>query len=76
MLPVLEEALVVPDRALVRYLDGLIRALDHVDEAGLPVRLIAPAQQVLGLYWMPSYLVGAQQDHEADPVFVAGRLRR
>ncbi|MBN2373949.1 hypothetical protein JXL19_09210 [bacterium] len=50
--------------------------MHHVDEAGLPVRLIAPSQRVLGLYWMPSYLAGALQDHEADPVFVAGRLRR
>jgi hypothetical protein len=75
MLPVLEEALVGPDRALVRYLNGLIRALDHVDEAGLPVWLIAPAQRVLGLHWMPPYLVGARQDREGDPVFVDGRLR-
>jgi hypothetical protein len=75
MLPVLEEALVGSGKALVRYLDGLIQALDHVDDAGLPVRLIAPAQRVLGLYWMPPYLVGAQQGHEADPVFVDGRLR-
>jgi len=76
MLPILEEALVGSGRSSVRYLDGLIRALDHVDEAGLTVWLIAPAQRVLGLYWMPPYLVGARQDQEADPVFVAGRLRR
>jgi len=76
MLPVLEEALVGSGRSSVRYLDGLIRALDHVDEAGLTVWLIAPAQRVLGLHWMPPYLVGARQDQEADPVFVAGRLRR
>jgi hypothetical protein len=75
MLPVLEEALVGSGKALVRYLDGLIQALDHVDDAGLPVRLVAPAQRVLGLNWMPSYLVGARQDHEADPVFVDGKLR-
>jgi hypothetical protein len=75
MLPVLEEALVGSGRALVSYLDGLIRALDHVDEADLPVWLIAPAQRVLGLHWMPPYLVSARQDHEVDPVFVDGRLR-
>jgi hypothetical protein len=75
MLPVLEEALVGSGRASACYLDGLIRALDHVDEAGLPVWLIAPAQRVLGLHWMPPYLVSARQDHEADPVFVDGRLR-
>jgi hypothetical protein len=75
MLPILEEALVVSHKASVRYLDGLIRALDHVDGAGLTVWLIAPAQRVLGLHWMPPYLVGARQDSEANPVFVDGRLR-
>jgi hypothetical protein len=44
MLPVLEEALVGSGKALVRYLDGLIQALDRVDDAGLLVRLIASAQ--------------------------------
>lgn len=75
MLPVLEEALVGPSRSKVGFLDGLIRALDRLDEAGLPVWPIAPAQRVLGLHWMPPYLVRALQDPKADPVFVDGRLR-
>ena len=75
MVPVLEEALVGSGRASVRYLDGLIRALDQLDEADLPVWLIAPAQRVLGLNWMPPYLVRALQDPKADPVFVDGRVR-
>lgn len=75
MVPVLEEAMVGSGRASVRYLDGLIRALDHVDEAGLPVWLIAPTQRVLSLHWMPPYLVRALKDPKADPVFVDGRVR-
>ncbi len=75
MVPVLEEALVGSGMASVRYLDGLIQALDHVDEAGLSVWLIAPAQRVLGLHWMPPYLARALQDPKADPVFVDGKVR-
>jgi len=75
MVPVLEEALVGSGRDSVRYLDGLIRALDHVDEAGLPVWPIAPAQKVLGLNWAPPHLVKATLDPKAEPVFVDGRLR-
>lgn len=75
MLPVVEEALVGSSRAAVRYLDGLIQALDHADEAGLPVWPIAPAQRILGLHWMPPYLVRALQDPKADPVFLDGRVR-
>jgi hypothetical protein len=75
MLPVLEEALEISRKAAVNYLDGLIRALDQIENAGLTVLLIAPAQRILGLHWMPPYLVRALQDPEADPVFVEGRLR-
>lgn len=75
MLPVLEEALVISRKATVHYLDGLIRALDQLDEAGLPVCLIAPAQKTLGLNWVPPHLVKANPDPNADPVFVDGRVR-
>jgi hypothetical protein len=75
MVPVLEEALVGSGRASVRYLDGLIQALDHVDKAGLPVWLITPAQKVLDLNWAPPYLVKTNRDPKADPVFVDGRVR-
>ena len=75
MLPVLEEALVGPSRSKVGFLDSLIRALDQLDEAGLPVCLIAPAQKALGLNWVPPHLVKANPDTKADQVFVDGRVR-
>lgn len=75
MLPVLEESLLGPSRSKVAFLDGLIQALDQVEDAGLTVLLIAPAQRVLGLHWMPPYLVRALQDPKADAVFVDGRVR-
>jgi len=75
MLPVLEESLIGTTRVKVGFLDGLINALDRVSETGLPVWLIAPAQRVLGLHWMPPYLVRALQDPKADAVFVDGRVR-
>jgi hypothetical protein len=75
MLPVLEEALVGTSRSKVGFLEGLIRALDQLDEAGLPVWLIAPAQRVLGLNWTPPYVVRALRDPKSDPVFVDGRVR-
>jgi hypothetical protein len=75
MLPVLEESLIGTTRAKVGFMDGLINALDLVSETGLPVWLIAPAQRVLGLHWVPPYLVRALQDPKADAVFVDGRVR-
>ena len=75
MLPILEEALVGPSRSKVGFLDGLIRALDQLDEAGLPVYLIAPAQKALGLNWAPPHLMKANPDPKADPVFVDGGVR-
>jgi hypothetical protein len=76
MVPVLEEALLGAGRVVVRYLDGLIQALDQADEAGLPVWLIAPAHKVLDLNWAPPHLVKANRDPKADPVFVDGRVRK
>jgi len=75
MLPVLEESLLGPSRSKVGFLDGLIQALDQVEDAGLTALLIAPAQRVLGLHWVPPYLVRALQDPKADAVFVDGRVR-
>jgi len=74
-LPVLEEALAISRKATVHYLDGLIRALDQIENTGLTILLIAPAQRILGLNWMPPYLVSALHAPKADPVFVDGRLR-
>jgi len=75
MLPVLEESLLGPSRSKVGFLDGLIQALDQVEDAGLMALLIAPAQRVLGLHWVPPYLVRTLQDPKADAVFVDGRVR-
>ena len=75
MLPVLEESLLGTSRAKIGFLDRLVQALDQVAEAGLMVWLIAPAQRVLGLDWVPPHLVRAVRDPEAGPVFVEGRVR-
>jgi len=75
MVPVLEESLMGTSRAKVGFLDGLIHALDQVAEVGLTAWLIAPAQRVLGLDWVPSHLVRSVRDPKANPVFVGGRIR-
>ena len=75
LLPVLEEALLGAVRSKVAVLDGLVMALDRIEEAGLKVRLITPAQKVLGLYWVPPYLAGAVTDPGAQPVFVDRKVR-
>jgi hypothetical protein len=75
LVPVVEESLLGKARAKVDFLDGLVRALDRVADAGLQVWLIAPAQRILGLDWVPPYLVRALRDPDATPVFVDGRIR-
>ena len=75
VLPVLEEALIGAARSKVAMLDGLILTLDRVEDAGLKVRLIVPAQRVLGLYWVPPYLAGAVPDPGAPRVFVDRKIR-
>jgi hypothetical protein len=73
--PVLEEALAGPTKAKVRYLEGLILSLDQTAEAGTAARLIAPAQRVLGLDFVPPHLVRGEPDSKAGPVFVDGQIR-
>jgi len=75
MLPVLEEALLGTSRTKIGFLDRLIQSLDQVAEAGLKTWLIAPAQRVLGLDWVPPHLVRAVCDPQAGPVFVEGRIK-
>lgn len=75
LLPVLEESLLGTSRDKVDFLEGLIQAVDQVAEAGLTTWLIAPAQRILGLDWVPPYLVRAVRDPQAGPVFVDGRVR-
>jgi hypothetical protein len=76
LLPVLEESLIQSARFTVGFLDGLIHALNGIDEAGLKAWLIAPAQKVLGLNWVPPYMVRAVRDPAANQVFVDGKVRR
>jgi len=75
LLPVLEESLLKMSRAKVSYLEGLIKGLDQVAEAGLTAWLIAPARRLLGLDWVPPNLVRAVRDPKAGRVFLEGRLR-
>lgn len=75
MVPVLEESLTGETKSTIKYLDGLLLALDQVEEAGLTSWLIAPARRVLGLDWVPPYLVMGGPDPKADRVFLEGRLR-
>jgi hypothetical protein len=75
ILPILEEPLIGPRMAKVEFLDGLIQALDQVVDAGIKAWLIAPARRVLGLDWVPPYLVNAAKDPKANPVFLEGKIR-
>jgi hypothetical protein len=74
-LPILEEPLAGHARARIRYLDGLIGAMDRADEAGMEVGLIAPARKVLGMNFVAPFLVKAVRYQEAPPVFVEGKVR-
>lgn len=73
--PVLEDSLLGPPRSRVRFLDGLVTALDRVSEAGLGSWLIGPAGRVLGLDWAPPFLVKGSRDPSAPAVFVGGDIR-
>ncbi|MFC1825115.1 hypothetical protein ACFL9T_20575 [Thermodesulfobacteriota bacterium] len=75
MLPILEESLMgtVPSR--VAFLDGLIKSMDQVFDAGLRVWLIAPAQRILGLDWVAPHLARGVRDPRAKPVFVDRKVR-
>ncbi|MDY6879265.1 MAG: hypothetical protein SV686_03345 [Thermodesulfobacteriota bacterium] len=75
VLPVLEESLLGRTQAKVRFFDRLIETLDLLDNAGLSAWLIAPARRVLGLDWVPPYLVKAVRDPRAGRAFLEGRLR-
>jgi len=75
IVPVLEESLTGTTRATITWLDGFLRALDQVEEAGLTAWLIAPARRVLGLDWVPPYLVMGGRAPKANRVFLEGRLR-
>jgi hypothetical protein len=75
-IPVLEEALFLPSREKVSFLDGLLKALDQVEASRMEASLILPAQKILGLTWVIPDLAGSLSYPDAEPVFVAGRLRK
>ncbi|MFC1864118.1 hypothetical protein ACFL1Z_09240 [Thermodesulfobacteriota bacterium] len=74
-IPVLEEPLNGPRKIKINYLDGIIGALDRIGEGGATAWLIAPARRILGLDWVPPYLVKAIKDPTGIPVFLEGRIR-
>ena len=74
-IPLLEESLARGTKATIRFLDGLIMALDQIAESGLNALLIAPSSKLLALRWAPPYLVHGYRDPRAAPVFVDGALR-
>jgi hypothetical protein len=73
--PVLEESLLGSVRSTVKFLDGLVLALDGVAQAGLTAGLIAPASKLMGVRWAPPYLVKGYRDPRAQTIFVDGALR-
>ncbi len=75
LLPVLDECLLQTARAKIKFLDGLIQALDRVSEKGHMVWIMAPASRILGLNLAPPYLVSAARAPKASPVFVDGHIR-
>jgi hypothetical protein len=75
-IPVLEESLLSSGKRKITYLDGLVQALDQLEANGLRACLILPARKILGLNWVMPDLAKAFPETDADPVFVAGRVRK
>jgi hypothetical protein len=75
LLPVFEESIMGSIKAKVQYLDGLVQALDCMMEQDLTAWLVAPAQKVLGLDWVPPHLVRGFTDPNAGQVFLEGKIR-
>jgi hypothetical protein len=73
--PIPEGPLVSSAQAKIAYLDGMIRALDRL-ETGPAAWLIAPARRIMGLDWVPPYLIKGSPDPKAPPVFIDGKVRR
>jgi len=74
-IPVLENSLLVSPRSKVVFLDGLVRCLDIMVEAGLAAWIIAPCQKLLGVAWPAPYLVTPVSDPGESPMFLEGRIR-
>jgi len=74
--PLLEESLSGPTPERIRFIDGLISALDGLERTGLGVWLIPLANRVLGLDWLAAHLVKAQVSPLVRPSFFQRRLRQ
>jgi hypothetical protein len=74
-LPVMEAALIGNRRSRIAYLDGIVKALDRVAEAGVAAWLVAPCCRALGLVWPAPYMVTPIQNPLGDPLFLDGRVR-
>jgi len=74
-LPVLEEAITGGVREKIRFLDGLVRALDRSAERGMMVRMIAPARRILGLSWALAEMLRPSGSDRDPPIFAAGEIR-
>jgi hypothetical protein len=75
-LPVLEESLFLPAREKIAFLDGLLQALDQLENSRMDAWLILPAQKILGLTWIIPDLAKSLMEPDAEPVFVAGQVRK
>lgn len=75
LLPILEESLVGERREKMRYMDGVIAALDRLDDVRLDARMVLPAQRILGCDWVPPYLVRPGQGLGGREVFMGGKIR-
>ncbi|MFN2281439.1 MAG: hypothetical protein ACK2TZ_06205, partial [Anaerolineales bacterium] len=75
VIPILEESLLRADRHKMRFLDALIRVLDHADDVGMKIWLMAAAQRLLGVDWVAPYLVKGSLEPAAAAVFVDGAMR-
>ncbi len=74
-LPILEESLLTDRREKIQFMDGVIAALDRLDDAQLTARLILPSQSILGVDWVAPYLVSPDSGPDARKLFTAGKLR-
>ena len=74
--PVLEGAMVSSVRTKIAYLDGMIQALDRMEEMGIEAWLIAPARRVMGLNWVPPYLIKGSIDPKGPRVFIDNKVRQ
>ena len=75
-IPVLEGAMVSSARTKIAYLDGMVQALDRMEEMGMEAWLIAPARRVMGIDWVPPYLIKGSIDTKGPRVFIDNKVRQ